>query len=1233
MLLWCGFAGAPIEAILKTGPRMLWWNEEPISSVETAALYKLVDGQDKTFANAMLQRLADSFRTGNNFIRLCIVKAFLLVSKSSGRRGRGGTGLFKKERIANHQEVLKRVKTVMDSGDVVARALALRMLGCLGEIAADSVDVHRLVIEALESPHYKEVDAALFATGCLCELSSNYAQVAFEKVVDMANAMGSSPATKLAAIRVFSKFGVSPHLSLAAHEEGESLLLRLPTTDIVSAMLTTLTALALKSTVTSERQVELLFAYVSSDPRATVRAVALQCLSKLACQAVRIRVSNMWNFSVLLSVAEDSVAAPALRVLAFEVLHKLSDHFVRVVAKAELYRLLLTVESNFLSYAWPLRQAALECLGSFGCNLAMLKLPEGSGRPDAEEFTKVGFEREGQLYEGNATSMQESNWYQSHRSFAARVGLLLCDQLALEGALAMGVRNKVTGEELREVEKGFDPDRLLFITGLVARLMQNCPEIAPMISDSLFLLIKAVTQKYVEGVRSLMGKKEAAAPMDLDSKESTEPEVALEGNEVVSTRLETELEFVLTLCHCVYVGASGMDLTSASSTLLKLLDLTTQVSGDNSACHILRATLPALLRVWSLSGRRSNDRISIEGLITKCIDQLREIGEVWPAYKVASEAAAYGFWLPACALFEALVKKVHSEGCYLWLLGLSHVAKAEAILRSSDNKKEHSRISGREVPASTAGDEEIPSTSTSGMEMDVETGYIDTTVLEQLDQGNNLAFTYGKAAARAIPLLRQVGSILAAGVCSERTFEFQRWLISIRLRIVQSVADLLQILRLVLSSYSLPEATTPAVDMNMDCSIPAFGSPGGEASVNTVSDGVYDRQILSTFRSAKERASGICTQLIQLSKELDLLGLSFLGLDEESLERLREASVSCSLLAFCTDAVFLVVLPSSENLKDDSAVRNLYLRLRHVNGLQGIDLLQSWVEAKNETDGSLMGGCCPNSAVVRVCDWAIKIISKLERGTSVLKQQNSFQDVRVEALHFLQLLIGECSQLPCPIPRYFFCTSPRAAVELFVAQTGREELSELCVKQGSSLVLSICAQLTNEPVRNSSKISSLFCVLTFQGVESTSLVEEDLYADWKLGWHEGQASNQSLVDFSLVEKLVQRAKCVDAKDAVELEEGLVSLSTAKDDTCSSMSGKGSAKRAGASGRSFAIFTMDKKGKGFSSCNLDVSAFPSGQYQLSFDCVGMDAKNKPWVLLPSRILPSETLKISPSGASA
>lgn len=62
------------------------------------------------------------------------------------------------------------------------------------------------------------MEAALFATGCLCELSLHFAEIAFEKVVDMTNAMGSSPALKLSAIRVFSKLGASPHLSIQAHE-------------------------------------------------------------------------------------------------------------------------------------------------------------------------------------------------------------------------------------------------------------------------------------------------------------------------------------------------------------------------------------------------------------------------------------------------------------------------------------------------------------------------------------------------------------------------------------------------------------------------------------------------------------------------------------------------------------------------------------------------------------------------------------------------------------------------------------------------------------------------------------------------------------------------------------------------------------------------------------------------------------------------------------------------------
>jgi hypothetical protein len=54
--------------------------------------------------------------------------------------------------------------------------------------------------------------------GCLCELSPEFAQVAFDKLVFMVNAMETPPAIKLSAIRVFPKLAQSPYLSIQAHE-------------------------------------------------------------------------------------------------------------------------------------------------------------------------------------------------------------------------------------------------------------------------------------------------------------------------------------------------------------------------------------------------------------------------------------------------------------------------------------------------------------------------------------------------------------------------------------------------------------------------------------------------------------------------------------------------------------------------------------------------------------------------------------------------------------------------------------------------------------------------------------------------------------------------------------------------------------------------------------------------------------------------------------------------------
>ena len=65
-------------------------------------------------------------------------------------------------------------------------------------------------------------------------------------------------------------------------------------------------------------------AYLSSDPRATLRAVALQCLSRLALQAARLNAFIGDEFRVILSVIEEVDAPPALHVLTFQLLKRVS---------------------------------------------------------------------------------------------------------------------------------------------------------------------------------------------------------------------------------------------------------------------------------------------------------------------------------------------------------------------------------------------------------------------------------------------------------------------------------------------------------------------------------------------------------------------------------------------------------------------------------------------------------------------------------------------------------------------------------------------------------------------------------------------------------------------------------------------------------------------------------------------------------------------------------------------
>lgn len=51
------------------------------------------------------------------------------------------------------------------------------------------------------------------------------------------------------------------------------------------------------------------------------------------------------------------------------------------------------------------------------------------------------------------------------------------------------------------------------------------------------------------------------------------------------------------------------------------------------------------------------------------------------------------------------------------------------------------------------------------------------------------------------------------------------------------------------------------------------------------------------------------------SKELDIFGLLFLGLDEESFECFCEVVINCLLISFCIYVVFMVGLIFVDNVR------------------------------------------------------------------------------------------------------------------------------------------------------------------------------------------------------------------------------------------------------------------------------------------------------------------------------
>nr|CAB3476632.1 unnamed protein product [Digitaria exilis] len=115
-----------------------------------ASAYGVLPGEARVFAETMLLRLATEFRTAaDGAMRARVVRTLLAAA--------GGRGVLVGARVAEPEQLLRRVKVVYDTGSARDKALALRVFGCLAEVAEDSVHVRSLILSSLGASSALEV--------------------------------------------------------------------------------------------------------------------------------------------------------------------------------------------------------------------------------------------------------------------------------------------------------------------------------------------------------------------------------------------------------------------------------------------------------------------------------------------------------------------------------------------------------------------------------------------------------------------------------------------------------------------------------------------------------------------------------------------------------------------------------------------------------------------------------------------------------------------------------------------------------------------------------------------------------------------------------------------------------------------------------------------------------------------------------------------------------------------
>lgn len=335
-------------------------------------------------------------------------------------------------------------------------------------------------------------------------------------------------------------------------------------------------------------------------------------------------------------------------------------------------------------------------------------------------------------------------------------------------------------------------------------------------------------------------------------------------------------------------------------------------------------------------------------------------------------------------------------------------------------------------------------------------------------------------------------------------------------------------------------------------------------------------------------------QLKRLAQEYDLLATSFIDMDYKSSRTVTFLAISCSLLAFSTG--FPLLINGSQVCSNSMLIQPLLRQLWNIDHETCSDLMLLLGLSEPESCFHLQSRNQTFEAreIIKVCSYAVKRYVGLKKKSEGENNGKNLGQLTNESLQLIFDILKRWLSIPSRVPNYFFYPRHCVGSELFAFNNDtRKPDATMMVLPGCQLSLSLCLQMKNIPSELPVKITKLYCILH----SSTSFDMSKLNGESK----EKSQSQLRFQDWTIDEMVDLNEKL--HHYVSETAENTKHRRKRDDDNN------------GLSINSFVCFELNERRQGFSTCLLDVSAFPMGCYRIKWHSCCIDNHGSYWSLLP------------------